>query len=91
LDRTGFTVEDRDRNKGLYFVRYRPSDTQTADDSWFKKLFGSASTSKAAAKYQVSVRSVGDKTTVTVLNELGAPELSEVAKTIVKVLADDLK
>jgi outer membrane protein assembly factor BamC len=22
LDRSGFTVEDRDRSKGLYFVRY---------------------------------------------------------------------
>ncbi len=91
LDRTGFTVEDRDRNKGLYFVRYRSSDTQTGDDSWFKKLFGGASKSNDAGKYQISVRSTGDKSTVTVLNELGAPELSEVAKKIVKVLADDLK
>lgn len=91
LDRTGFTVEDRDRTKGLYFVRYRPSDANTADDSWFKKLFGGASKPNATAKYQISVRSVGDKTTVSVLNELGVAELSEVAKTIVKVLADDLK
>jgi len=91
LDRTGFTVEDRDRTKGLYFVRYRTSDANTGDESWFKKLFGGASKSNGAAKYQIAVRSSGDKTTVSVLNELGAPELSDVAKTIVKVLADDLK
>jgi len=91
LDRTGFTVEDRDRNKGLYFVRYKAADTNSSEDNWFKKLIGGASKSTKTEKYQIAVRSTGDKTTVSVLNDLGAPELSDVAKTIVKVLADDLK
>jgi len=34
LDRVGFTVEDRDRSKGLYFVRYIDPeiDNKSADD-----------------------------------------------------------
>ena len=91
LDRTGFTVEDRDRNKGLYFVRYVASDAQATDPGFFKKLFGGSAKGAAAAKYQISVRSVGDKTTVSVLNDLGSAELSETAQKIIKVLADDLK
>jgi outer membrane protein assembly factor BamC len=91
LDRTGFTVEDRDRTKGLYFVRYRPSDANTADDSWFKKLFGGASKPNATAKYQISVRSKGDKTLVSVLDAQGLPDVSETAKNLLKVLSEDLR
>ena len=91
LDRTGFTVEDRDRNKGLYFVRYRAPDAATGEDNWLKKLWNGAAKTTGAEKYQIAVRSSGSKTTVSVLNDLGAPELSDAAKTIVKVLAADLK
>jgi len=91
LDRTGFTVEDRDRNKGVYFVRYKASEASTGEDNWVKKLWSGAAKPAAVEKYQIAVRSSGNKTTVVVLNELGAPELSEAAKTIVKVLAADLK
>jgi len=90
LDRTGFTVEDRDRNKGLYFVRYVAPGVQAPEDGFFKKLFGGAAKTPSAGKYQISVRSVGNKTTVSVLNDMGTPELSDVAKNIVKVLAEDL-
>ena len=29
LDRVGFTVEDRDRSRGLYYVRYADPDAET--------------------------------------------------------------
>jgi outer membrane protein assembly factor BamC len=91
LDRTGFTVEDRDRSKGLYFVRYVASGEQEADQGFFKKLFSSPAKSATAAKFQISVRSKGDKTTVSVLNDLGSSELSDTAQKIIKLLAEDLK
>lgn len=91
LDRTGFTVEDRDRTRGLYFVRYKTSDANASEESWLKKLWGGSAKATAPEKYQIAVRSSGNKTTVSVLNDLGAPELSDAAKTISKVLADDLK
>jgi len=34
LDRVGFTVEDRDRQKGLYFVRYADPESEMAQKSW---------------------------------------------------------
>jgi outer membrane protein assembly factor BamC len=91
LDRTGFTVEDRDRNKGIYFVRYVGSDDSANDPGFFKKLFGGSAKAAAAIKYQIAVRSSGDKTKVSILNELGSPEVSDAAQKMLKVLADDLK
>jgi outer membrane protein assembly factor BamC len=91
LDRTGFTVEDRDRNKGIYFVRYVMTEGQQADSGFFKKLFGGSSKETGAAKYQITVRNTGDKTTISVLNDQGVPEISDTSNKIVKVLAEDLK
>lgn len=91
LDRTGFTVEDRDRAKGLYFVRYIAPNPDKKEPSFIGKLFSSSDTSTAPVKYQIAVRSEGNATTVSVLDANGAPETSTTAQRIVKVLVDDLK
>lgn len=91
LDRTGFTVEDRDRKQGLYYVRYVAPGTQTEEPGFLGKLFSSKPKAAEAAKYQISVRTQGDSTTVSVLDASGAPEKSDNAQRIVKVIADDLK
>ena len=91
LDRTGFTVEDRNRNDGLYFVRYVAPGTDKKEPGFFNKLLGGGSAATPPLKYQVVVRSQGDATTVSVLNEAGAPESSANAERILRVLADDLK
>jgi outer membrane protein assembly factor BamC len=94
LDRSGFTVEDRDRAAGVYFVRYVDPKTagQEATPGFFAKLFGaSTDTSAAAVKYQVSLKSDGAKTIVSVLNAQGAPDAGENSNRIVAVLADELK
>jgi outer membrane protein assembly factor BamC len=92
LDRTGFTVEDRDRSQGTYFVRYVEPNPDKKEPSFLGKLFsfGSAPTA-APLKYRIAVRSQGESTTVSVLNAEGAPETSSNAQRIVKVLADDLR
>lgn len=94
LDRSGFTVEDRDRAAGLYFVRYvdPKSAGKDASPGFFAKLFGSSTdTSSAALKYQVSLKSDGTKTMVSVLNSQGAPDAGENSKRIVTMLAEELK
>ena len=91
LDRTGFTVEDRDRSKGLYFVRYIALNAEGAAPGFFSKLFKSKPAKDGSNKYQIAVRTSGDFSTVSVLNENGLPETSETAQRIVKVLADDIK
>ena len=90
LDRTGFTVEDRDRSQGLYFVRYVEPKGDKKEAGFFGKLFSSEK-NVPPLKYRIVVRSQGEATTVSVLNAAGAPETSANASSIVRVLADDLK
>ena len=90
LDRTGFTVEDRDRAKGTYFVRYvAPSATKT-EPGFFAKLFGSTPTT-APLKYRVTVQSQSEASTVSLLNAEGGVETSANAQAILKIIADDLR
>jgi outer membrane protein assembly factor BamC len=93
LDRTGFTVEDRDRSQGVYFVRYVAPSADKKDPGFFGKLlnFGRGEKAEAPLKYRINLRSQGESTTVSVLNANGAPETSQNAQRIVQVLADDLK
>jgi outer membrane protein assembly factor BamC len=89
LDRTGFTVEDRDRAKGFYFVRYvEPTDKK--EPGFFSKLFGSTKDA-APLKFRIAVLSQGEASTVSVQNSAGTPETTENAQRIVKVIADELK
>jgi outer membrane protein assembly factor BamC len=91
LDRTGFTVEDRDRAQGTYFVRYVDPATDSKEPGFFGKLLGNTAASKEPLKYRIAVRSQGEATTVSVLKADGQPETSANAQRIVQVIADDLK
>jgi len=91
LDRTGFTVEDRDRKQGIYYVRYISTTSENSEPGFFSKLFSSSDKDKAPTKYQISVRSAGDVSEVLVLNTNGQPDTSPIAQRIVKVLAEDIK
>jgi outer membrane protein assembly factor BamC len=90
LDRTGFTVEDRDRAQGTYFVRYVPPNADKKEPGFLAKLF-SRDRTDAPLKYRIALKSEGERTTVSVLDANGAPVASENAKHIVQVIADDLK
>jgi outer membrane protein assembly factor BamC len=91
LDRTGFTVEDRDRSRGIYFVRYVAPDAKVEPKGFFGKLFSRSPDAAPPVKYQIQVRSEGSKSTVSVLNTQGQPETSANAQRIVRVITDDMK
>lgn len=91
LDRTGFTVEDRDRSQGTYFVRYVPPNPDRKEPGFFGRLFSRAESAEAPVKYRINLKAEGQTTTVSVLNAGGAPETSANAQRIVQVIADDLK
>ncbi|HEU4376747.1 MAG TPA: outer membrane protein assembly factor BamC, partial [Telluria sp.] len=58
LDRVGFTVEDRDRVNGVYFVRYVDPDA-AGSTGFLKKLFSfgaAADKEKEAQRYRVTVK-----------------------------------
>ena len=90
LDRSNFSVEDRDRSKGVFYVRYVSSNLEpAAKQGWFSSLFSSSKEDelKKAKKYQVIVKSVDNNSTkVTVLDELGNKTTTEVAKPILTIL-----
>ena len=91
LDRTGFTVEDRDRSQGTYFVRYVEPNPDRKEKGFFGKLFSRDEKAVPPLKYRINLKSQGESTTVSILNAAGTPEASANAQRIVQVIADDLK
>jgi outer membrane protein assembly factor BamC len=97
LDRVGFTVEDRDRSKGLFFVRYADPDataTKKESDGFFSKMTNWFSKDKASVsteQYQIKVSSADPATRVAVLSKAGAPEESQTSRRILSLLQEDLK
>jgi outer membrane protein assembly factor BamC len=97
LDRVGFTVEDRDRSKGLYYVRYIDPDVdnKSADKKgWLSKFIfwgGGSSDKQKQEQYRVLVKDDGERAEVNVLNKEGGKERSATANRILTLLYDQLK
>jgi outer membrane protein assembly factor BamC len=96
LDRVGFTVEDRDRSKGLYYVRYIDPmiDNKSADDKggWLARFNPFRGTSKPKMEqYRIEVRDMAQSCQVKVLNKDGAQENNETAGRILTLLYEQLK
>ncbi len=94
LDRSGFTVEDRDRSQGVYFIRYVDPALAGRDEPGFlSKLFsfGRRTDVGGPARYRVVVKGEASTSTVTVQTATGAPENGEAGQRIVKLLVEDLK
>jgi outer membrane protein assembly factor BamC len=95
LDRVGFTVEDRDRQKGLYFVRYADPEAEMGEKE--KGLFSRISdwfsndSKVKAAQYRVQVTSETNSSQVYVLNKDGSAERSKTAQRILTLLHEQLK
>jgi outer membrane protein assembly factor BamC len=85
LDRSSFAVDNSDRSKGLYYVRY-VDDTQ---DVKKEGLFGKMLTSSAPPKkLMVNVRPKNDsQTQVTVVDASGNYDMSAEAKRLVSTLS----
>ncbi len=89
LDRSGFTVEGRDRKTGTYDVRISTEDADAVKPGFFGRLMGRSS-EETLARYKVRVQSLVSGTSVSVLTESGNPATSETGKRIAKRLADEL-
>ena len=91
IDRTGFTVEDRDRGQGVFFVRYAPAGQPDKEPGFFAKIFSGDKATPTLAKYRIAVTSKGDVSTVVVQAADGLPETSANAEKIIKLLAGEIK
>lgn len=96
LDRVGFTVEDRDRSRGLYFVRYVDPEIDNKskkDDGILSKLAFWKSTPPVSSKvqYRIHVADGGTQSTIQVLTPEGGADKSETAKKILALLQQQLQ
>lgn len=96
LDRVGFTVEDRDRSKGLFYVRYVDPDVDlsaTQHKSWAEKLmFWKSPPKMVQPQFRIHVADAGaNSSQVQVQDKNGAPESSSTGKKILGLLYEQLK
>jgi outer membrane protein assembly factor BamC len=96
LDRVGFTVEDRDRSKGLYFVRYIDPQIDNkqpeSQQSWLSKMkFWGGSDPKKMEQFRIQVKDGDSGAQVNVLNKEGIQDNSDTARKILSLLYDQLK
>lgn len=90
LDRVGFSVQDRNRDQGTYYVRYEDPAKSRGKKGFFKKVFGGKKKTPASL-YQVKLTGTGDTSAVTVLTESGQTETSGTGEKILKLLLEQLK
>ena len=91
LDRIGFTVVDRDRSKGLYFVRYADPDVEKKDTGFLSKFAFWKDRTEKPEQYRIVVTEAGDTSAVVVQSPEGAPDKSVTGGRILALLRDQLK
>ena len=98
LDRVGFTVEDRDRQKGQYFVRYADTDVldmakKDGEKGILSKLafWKSDDSAVKAEQYRVHIRQFAGKCVVQVLTKDGAQANTQTTRRIVALLHEQLR
>ena len=92
LDRGGFTVEDRDRSLGLYYVRYiDPKSLGKEEPGFWSKLFGNTDNPLETRRFRVAVRANGPQTVVAILTQAGAADTGETGKRVAAQLLAELR
>lgn len=97
LDRVGFTVVDRNRSKGIYYVRYIDPESDVYDGEkpgFFSKLAFWRSKNKDKdnkEQYQIHVADAGDQSKITLLDKDGTADKSDTANKILNLLYEQLK
>ena len=100
LDRVNFTVEDRDRSQGIYFVRYIDPEADAKgkdDESFFSKLAFWRGSDKTKSKienksrFRVFLKAADDVTQVQILSSEGGVEKSDASREMLSILAGQLK
>ena len=91
LDRVGFSVEDRDISKRVYFVRYADPEISDKKPGFFSKMFKKNKSAVDDDIYQIILIDQGDKTAVDVTAKDGTPAPEKVATQIIKLLYEQLR
>ena len=89
LDRTGFAVEDRDREEGIYFVRYIDPDRDTERRGLLSRF--TRRSEEPQNQYQIKLTAQGANTEVSIRNEAGEPDQSRTVERILNLLHEQLR
>lgn len=91
LDRSNFTVDDKDRTRGLYYIRYvDPKDLSSDKQGFWNQVFHGKK-EKIAKQYRINVRALTpNQTRVAVVDDKGDMESTPQAQQIMGLLADQL-
>jgi len=92
LDRVGFTVEDRDRTAGVYYVRYNDPLKEDEKKGFLSKMaFWRDDDPMSAEQFRILLAAEGDKTNVTVLNAESQRDSSSTAKRILTLVQEQMQ
>jgi outer membrane protein assembly factor BamC len=93
LDRAGFTVEDRDRSRGEYFIRYDLQDAGERRRGFFSRLafWRRGETADSLQPYIVRVRHAAGAARVTIEDDEGQPAQREAAQQVLSLLQEHLR
>jgi outer membrane protein assembly factor BamC len=91
LDRNGFTVEDRDRKQGVYFVRYVEINAD-GEPGFFSRIFSRSKPFQTPQQFRIKIQSTSEQqSTITILNSSGEADGSDSAKKIAQLLVNELQ
>ena len=91
LDRAGYTIENRDRAKGIYEIRL-PGDSadKPKKPGFWSRLFSSDEAGGVETKYRLTVKSVGSQTSIKIVDQNGTALSNTTAQRIAKDLHNEL-
>ncbi len=93
MGRVGFTVEDRNRSDGAYYVRYNAPDGDQGDDGFLSKMaFWKKDDKDTAQRYVIQVHQVSSsESSVTILNEDGSQADASTSRRMLSLIHSQLR
>jgi outer membrane protein assembly factor BamC len=92
LDRVGFTVEDRDRSKGVFYVRYADPEVDNRRTGLARLAFWRSTPGPQDEQFQITIQDASEeRSEVKVLDAAGEVADSQTATRILGLLQEQLK
>ncbi|MEM7017555.1 MAG: outer membrane protein assembly factor BamC [Pseudomonadota bacterium] len=87
LDRVGFTINQRDRSRGIFYIRYIPGDDKEESKGFFSRLaFWRGDEAEGSQDLLIKVRPSAEGTYISVLNTDEDPANEDISAEILKLL-----
>jgi outer membrane protein assembly factor BamC len=91
LERSNFTIDDQDRTRGIYFIRYVDPKDMSSDEQGFWSQVFHGHKDKEAKVYRVNVRAITQtQTRVAIVDDKGTVDTSPPARQIMALITGQL-